>query len=77
MIEVFKTNINCPEQAKLLVKEIHKTFAEYKANFDLDDCDKILRVVNNNGTIAALHFINWLKTCGCNAELLPDDQHTF
>ena len=72
MIEVFKTDINCPDLAKQLVEQIHKTFVSYQANFDLEDCDRILRVVSHNGTITA-YFIDWLKTCGCHAEILPDN----
>ena len=72
-IEVFKTNINCPEKAKQLVEHIHKTFAACKANFDLDDCDKILRIVSTTGNIESLHFINWLKKYNCYAEILPDN----
>ena len=72
MIEVFKTNIIYPQQAERLLELIHKTFTSYKANFDLDDCDNLLRVVNNNGNIPSLHFIEWLKNYDCNAEILPD-----
>ncbi len=72
MIEVFKTNINCPDKAKQLVEAIHQAFSNYKANFDLEDCDKILRVESRNGSIST-HFINWLKCCDCHAEILPDN----
>jgi hypothetical protein len=71
MIEVFKTNINCADQAKQLVERIQRHFSGYKANFDLDDRDRILRIVSS-GAIA-LHFIDWLKDCGCDAETLPDN----
>jgi hypothetical protein len=71
MIEVFKTNINCAQQAGQLVEQIQRHFAGYKANFDLDDCDRILRVISNS-TIA-IHFIDWLKDHDCNAETLPDN----
>ena len=71
MIEIFKTNINCSEQAKQLVDQIQRHFTGYKANFDLDDRDRILRIVSS-GAIA-VHFIGWLKDCGCDAEILPDN----
>ena len=45
MIEVFKTNISNGEEASRLMVEIKKAFAGYKVNFDLSDCDRILRVV--------------------------------
>ena len=44
-VEVFKTNVADPERAKWLVDQIERNFANCKVNFDLDDCDRILRVV--------------------------------
>lgn len=72
MIEVFKTNITCPERAKQLVDQIHQTFAAYTANFDLHDCDKILRVVYGAAEKPSGDFIQWLGVLGCSAEVLPD-----
>lgn len=72
MIEVFKTDITCADKAKQLVEEIHRAFSCYKANFDLEDCDRILRVVSSNGNINN-SFIDWLKNAGCNAEVLAED----
>jgi hypothetical protein len=74
MIEVFSTNISCPEKASRLIEEIHQTFAGYQANFDLSDCDKILRVIYGAAQFEAFHFKNWLITKGCMAEILPDLQ---
>lgn len=71
MIEVFKTNINCPDKARQLIENIQATFVHYKANFDLDDCDRILRVDCNAEKISAM-FIHWLSSNGCEAEALPD-----
>ncbi len=73
MIEVFKTNINCADKAKYLVELIHETFTCYRANFDLTDCDKILRVVSNTNNMASFYFIEWLKNFECQAEILPDN----
>ena len=73
MIEVFKTNINCPDKALQLVEQIHNSFNGYKANFDLEDCDRVLRIVSNTGSIITAYFIDWLKNYDCNAEVLPDN----
>jgi hypothetical protein len=73
MIEVFKTNITSIKIARWLTKEIHKNFIGYQVNFDLSDCDRILRVVYNNEHFHPLNFTNWLKTKGCHAEVLPDN----
>ena len=44
MVEVFKTNVQEAGEAKLLLQKITGHFPEFKTNFDLSDCDKILRV---------------------------------
>jgi hypothetical protein len=44
MVEVFKTNVDNRDHAMWVVALIHKIFPDYQANFDLEDCDKILRV---------------------------------
>ena len=66
--EVFKTNVNTSRYANKLVNQIHKTFKQYNANFDLDDCDKILRVDSDPGT--SILLIKLMSTCGFNCEEL-------
>ena len=44
MVEVFKTNVNGIEQSQILIEKLVSHFPGSKINFDLDDCDKILRV---------------------------------
>ena len=48
MIEVFKTNVQEFSEAQMLVALLRKHFPNSKINFDLDDCDKVLRVEGNN-----------------------------
>ena len=72
MVEVFKTNVISSIQAKLLVNHIHNTFLDYEANFDLDDCDKILRVKCPTGAVHASLIIEFLKRFECRAEVLGD-----
>lgn len=60
MIEVFKTNVNTRAHARQLVQVIQQTFEGYSANFDLEDCDRILRikshtVVNSDEVIRLLN----------------------
>jgi len=73
MIEVFKTNVNDPGQAAMLIERIHKTFHTYSANFDLQDCDRILRVKCSKGVVASSCLINLLNQLGFVAEVLPDE----
>lgn len=44
MVEVFKTDVNNPEQATELINLLSKHFPDCQINFDLEDCDKVLRV---------------------------------
>lgn len=73
MVEVFKTNVRDSLNANMLIYQIHKYFAHYSANFDLEDCDRILRVKHTNGIIESSAVINILKHFGFDAEVLPDE----
>jgi hypothetical protein len=75
-VEVFKTNVANPEQAKWLVDQIERNFNNCKVNFDLDDCDRILRVVFEEKIPPDL-VIDLLKNVGCVAEVLPDTINTI
>ena len=44
MVEVFKTNVKRTSHAKSILEALSKTYPAFDINFDLDDCDKILRV---------------------------------
>ncbi len=48
MIEVFKTNVQEFSEAQKLVALLLRHFPNSKINFDLDDCDKVLRVEGHN-----------------------------
>lgn len=48
MVEVFKTNINDKTVANKVAADLHQHFPGGKINFDLDDCDRILRVESEN-----------------------------
>lgn len=72
MIEVFKTNVHDPDQANMLVTFIHSHFNEYSANFDLQDCDRILRISSSHGDVNTKLLLRFLNECGIHAETLPD-----
>jgi hypothetical protein len=44
MVEVFKTDVDDTTQSSLLEYVLSGVFSDYKINFDLSDCDRILRV---------------------------------
>ncbi len=73
MVEVFKTDVTNCDDAQKLIAQIHRKFTNYKANFDLEDCDLILRVEVENGSINAEPIIFLLNQNGFYAEILADD----
>jgi hypothetical protein len=72
MVEVFKTNVKERMHANMLIGQIHRAFTGYKANFDLDDCDRILRVKSTMGPVDSFRLIHLLQELGFKAEILPD-----
>jgi hypothetical protein len=44
MVEVFQTNVEKEFQARIITAFLMQHFPESKVNFDLDDCDRILRI---------------------------------
>lgn len=76
MIEVFKTNVNDSKYANILVEHIQRLFYGYEANFDLQDCDKILRIRSIHGDVQSDRLIAMLDRFGFHAEVLSDDLAT-
>ena len=61
MVEIFKTNVDDHSQAQQIITLLKDHFPAFFINFDLHDCDKILRVkgdsipINEIETIVASH----------------------
>ena len=68
MVEVFKTNVRRKAQSKMLLCMLSQAFPSFKINFDLSDCDKVLRVEGDN--IEALRVMVHIKEYGFMCELL-------
>jgi hypothetical protein len=74
MIEVFRTDVTEKDQARMLVDRIHKAFSHCRANFDLEDCDRILRVKGITGEEETWQIVSLVKSFGWHVEILPDDE---
>jgi hypothetical protein len=68
MIYVFKTSVKTKIQAKKLKPPIDQILPKAKWNFDLDDCDKVLRIDSEENII--LPIINLLKNHNFDCEEL-------
>lgn len=44
MVEIFKTNVHIQSSAQRIIEYLQHHFPSFRINFDLDDCDRILRI---------------------------------
>lgn len=68
MIEVFKTNVQEVDQSIMIVGKLLEHFPTSVVNFDLEDCDKILRV--HASSISNHKIIELLNSYGFHCEVL-------
>jgi hypothetical protein len=70
VVEVFKTNINHEWQVQFIIPALQKLLPEARITFDLDDCDKILRI-EGEVTLMDIHqIIQVISVSGYHAEVL-------
>lgn len=68
MVEIFKTNVMSADVSEMLLGKLSARLPACCLNFDLDDCDKILRAEGE--IIDAAAIITLLKADGFECELL-------
>ena len=68
MIYVFKTSVKTTLQVKRLKPHINRILPDEKWNFDLEDCDKILRIDSEENIV--LPIIDLLKDHNVHCEEL-------
>lgn len=68
MIEVFKTNVENASDANNIVQMLLQHFPGSRINFDLQDCDKILRVEGKNFCVDTI--ITFMKESGFHCAIL-------
>lgn len=71
MVMVFKTNVNDQQDAAYIMEVLQKAFTHCKINFDLDDCDRILRVEGLDEVINENNIHLLVAGCGYYCEPLP------
>lgn len=77
IVEVFRTNVATPLEASALIDLVQHTFPRYMATFDLEDCDRILRIATTDQPIRTAALISLLKNAGVHIEILPDEIPPF
>lgn len=72
MVEIFRTNVRGVSKANSIIEELFEQFPSYHFNFDLSDCDRILRVESRNGSIDAAAVIEAATKCSLEISLIPE-----
>ena len=68
MVEIFKTNVYDIMQAEKIIALLNQHFPAFMINFDLHDCDKILRVKGES--IPVNEIVDIVSTNGVNCSVL-------
>ena len=67
-VEVFTTNVQEVAQANNLILLLLEIFPDYSINFDLEDCDRILRIESDK--IDSTEIIRLLNSKNVRCEIL-------
>jgi hypothetical protein len=72
MVEIFKTNINSKKLADKVLKTLNTSLPAYRFNFDLEDCDRILRAQSGGSPIETMRIIQIVKDFCTEVSLFDD-----
>lgn len=72
MVEVFSSNVQTEEWADMLMGQLKRAYPAYLIDFDLEDCDNILRVESHHDRIDVTGIRQVVKDFGFSVEVLPD-----
>jgi len=64
IVQIFKTNVQDHATATQIVRFLQSHFFDSRINFDLDDCDNILRIESRDTTITDTEIQNLITKCG-------------
>jgi hypothetical protein len=65
MVEVFKTTVQEPDAAASIITTLQRLFPNQSINFDLEDCDRILRIEGETIDLKQVISILHLEGYGC------------
>jgi hypothetical protein len=70
MVLIFKTDVTSKKQANAILTQLSATFPTAAINFDLEDCDRILRIAGSQ--LSAHTILAITKTLGIVCEELEE-----
>jgi hypothetical protein len=70
MIGIFKTNINTDQDKLKVISAIHHEFPIQACTVDIEDCDKVLRVVGQGCPVNESEVIFLLQRMGYQCDIL-------
>lgn len=70
-IKVYKTNVQESSRAKEILNKIRVYVPDSDPSFDLEDCDKVLRVETRKKPVNDLKIRELVKASGYHIEELP------
>lgn len=69
-VEIFKTNVSNQQLANKIISDLNQLYPEYRFNFDLEDCDRILRVEGRQ-SIDISGILDYGKTNAIEVSFIP------
>lgn len=72
MVEVFTTNVSAKKDAEGLLIRFRSNYPDYNVNFDLEDCDHVLRVESHFSQIDVDGVCGIVTASGFCVEVMPD-----
>jgi hypothetical protein len=73
VVEVFRTNIDSAATGTTVVRALRQRFPTLRASLDLDDCDRVLRVLAPPpGPPPWAQVMDLVRSLGVHIEVLPD-----
>jgi len=72
-VEVFKTDIQNPAEGMAMTIKILEHLSGYRITFDLEDCDKVMRIASKNGEIDVDAVLETGAAHAKKIELLRED----
>jgi len=72
MVEIFRTNVKSKRLAGKVLKTLQSHLPAFEFNFDLQDCDHILRVQSNGSMVECAMIIRIVKGHSIDISLFED-----